>query len=420
MAGSEARANELAVDGERLWRSLMEMAKNGATAKGGVCRLTLSDTDRAGRDLFVRWAEAAGCTVTIDRIGNIFARRPGREDSLAPVLVGSHLDSQPTGGKFDGAYGVLAALEVVRTLNDARVQTRRPIEIVSWTNEEGARFAPAMMGSGTFAGAFGLEETLAHTESGGTATVGDELARIGYAGAAPVGGRPLHAYFETHIEQGPILEAEGTTIGVVTGIQGIRWFDCRLEGTDAHAGPTPMEARKDALLGAARLVEGVNALARAHAPDGRGTVGAFRVRPGSRNVVPGTVELSVDLRHPHADALATMAEELRARFAAVCAETGLEGALDEIWYSPPTPFDRACIDTVRRAAESIGASFRDITSGAGHDAKYMADICPAAMVFIPCRDGISHNEIEHTEPEHTAAGCEVLLRAVVEKAEEPA
>jgi N-carbamoyl-L-amino-acid hydrolase len=415
---SEARANELAVDGERLWGSLMEMARHGATAKGGVCRLTLGDADRAGRDLFVSWAEAAGCTVSVDAIGNIFARRPGREQSLAPVLVGSHLDSQPTGGKFDGAYGVLAALEVVRTLNDARLETLRPIEVVSWTNEEGSRFAPAMMGSGVFSGAFALEKILAHTESGGAATVGGELARIGYAGTMPVGGRPLHAYFEAHIEQGPILEAEGTTIGVVTGIQGIRWFDCRLTGMEAHAGPTPMDARKDALLGAARMVERVNALARAHAPDGRGTVGEFRVHPGSRNVVPGTVELSVDLRHPDADALAAMAEKLTAAFEAVRAETGLDGALDEIWYSPPTPFDRACVDAVRRAAESKGVSFREITSGAGHDAKYMADICPAAMVFIPCRDGISHNEVEHAEPEHIAVGCDVLLRAVVEKAEE--
>jgi N-carbamoyl-L-amino-acid hydrolase len=415
---SEARANELAVDGERLWGSLMEMARHGATAKGGVCRLTLGDADRAGRDLFVSWAEAAGCTVSVDGIGNIFARRPGREDSLAPVLVGSHLDSQPTGGKFDGAYGVLAALEVVRTLNDARLETLRPIEVVSWTNEEGSRFAPAMMGSGVFSGAFALEKILAHTESGGAATVGGELARIGYAGTMPVGGRPLHAYFEAHIEQGPILEAEGTTIGVVTGIQGIRWFDCRLTGMEAHAGPTPMDARKDALLGAARMVERVNALARAHAPDGRGTVGEFRVHPGSRNVVPGTVELSVDLRHPDADALAAMAEKLTAAFEAVRAETGLDGALDEIWYSPPTPFDRACIDAVRRAAESKGVSFREITSGAGHDAKYMADICPAAMVFIPCRDGISHNEVEHAEPEHIAVGCDVLLRAVVEMAQQ--
>ena len=413
------RANELKVDGTRLWASLMDMARIGATAKGGVCRLALTEVDRAGRDTFVRWAEAAGCAVTVDAIGNIFARRAGRDEALAPVLVGSHLDSQPTGGKFDGAYGVLAALEVVRTLNDARLETLRPIEAVSWTNEEGSRFAPAMMGSGAFAGALPLADMLARTDAEGSITVGAALASIGYDGAAPAAPRPVHAYFEAHIEQGPILEAAHTAIGVVTAIQGIRWFDCRIEGMEAHAGPTPMAARRDALLGAARLVERVRAIALDHAPDGRGTVGEFRVHPGSRNVIPGRVELSVDLRHPDAGALAAMAAALGEAVAAVLADSGLGGALEQIWYSPPTAFDAACVDAVRRAAAEVGAAHRDITSGAGHDAKYLADICPAAMVFIPCKGGISHNEIEDADPAHVAAGCEVLLRAVLEKAEEP-
>ncbi len=413
-------SNVLRVDAARLWQSLMDLAEIGATPKGGVCRLALTDEDRRGRDLFAAWAKAAGCTVTVDRIGNMFARRPGRDDSLSPVVSGSHLDSQPTGGKFDGAYGVLAALEAVRALNDAGVQTLRPIEIVSWTNEEGSRFAPAMMGSGVHAGALDLEMTLAETESGGGATVAQALEAIGYAGAAPVGGRAFHAYFEAHIEQGPILEADDKTIGVVTGIQGLRWFDCRIDGMEGHAGPTPMEARKDALLGAARMVEAVNQAARAQAPNGRGTVGEFRVHPGSRNVIPGRVELSVDLRHPDAAALAAMAADLHDSLAALLRDTGLDGSLEEIWYSPPTAFDPPCIDAVQRAADSLGISNRRIASGAGHDAKYMADTCPAAMVFIPCRDGISHNEIESATSEHVAAGADVLLRAIVEKAEEPA
>jgi N-carbamoyl-L-amino-acid hydrolase len=411
--------NQLAINPDRLWRSLMELAEIGATDKGGVCRLALSDVDRAGRDLFTQWAEGAGCTVTVDRLGNMFARRPGRDNSLAPVMSGSHLDSQPTGGKYDGAYGVLAALEAVRALNDAGVETLRPIEIVSWTNEEGSRFAPAMMGSGVFAGLLDLETTLAETEQNGIATVAGELDRIGYAGEADVGGRPIHAYFEAHIEQGPILEAEDTVIGVVTAIQGIRWFDCRIEGMDAHAGPTPMGARKDALLGASRLVDRINRIALDHAPDGRSTVGTFKIQPGSRNVIPSIVDLTIDMRHPDGDALAAMAAELQNAFDEVREEAGLGGSLEEIWYSPPTPFQADCVDAVRRAAGEIGESFRDITSGAGHDAKYMADICPAAMVFIPCKDGISHNEIESAEPDHIAAGCNVLLRAMVERSMDP-
>ena len=419
MTHAAAAGNALRCDGQRLWRSLMEVAAIGATPKGGVCRLALSEVDRAGRALFTSWAEAAGCRVSIDGIGNMFARRPGRDRSLAPVLVGSHLDSQPTGGKFDGAYGVLAAFELVRTLDDAGVETRRGIEIVNWTNEEGSRFPPAMMGSGVFAGALDLQDVLAQEESGGGETVAEALARIGVDGAAAIGGRAPHAYFEAHIEQGPILEAESMPIGVVTGIVGIRWLDCRVEGMEAHAGPTPMATRKDALLVAARLVERINAIALDHAPDGRATVGEFRISPGSRNVIPGAAHLGIDMRHPDAEALAAMATALAEAHARLCGEAGLTGALKEIWYSPPTAFDPSCVAAVRDAAAALGAGHRDITSGAGHDAKYMADICPAAMVFIPCRDGISHNEIESADPEHLAVGCDVLMLAVLEKAQEP-
>ena len=407
-----------AVRGDRLWRSLMEMAEIGATAKGGVRRLALSEEDRRGRDLFARRAREAGCAVRVDRIGNLFARRAGRDDSLAPVAAGSHLDSQPTGGRFDGAYGVLAALEAVRALNDAGARPLRPIEIVSWTNEEGARFPPAMMGSAVHAGGLALDEALAVREAGGGATVGEALEAIGYAGAAAVGGRPFHAWFEAHIEQGPVLEAADKTIGVVTGIQGINWFDCRIEGAEAHAGTTPMEARRDALAGAARLVAAVERIARERAPDGRGTVGEFRVHPNARNTVPGSATLGIDLRHPDAEALAAMADSLRDAFRDLRRDAGLKGGLEEIWRSPPVAFDPGCVDAVGRAAKALGLPAMRIASGAGHDAGSLARVCPAAMVFIPCRGGVSHNESESATPEHAAAGAAVLLHAILEKAGE--
>ena len=396
----------------------MEMAEIGATPAGGVRRLALTGEDRRARALFARWAEEAGCAVAADRIGNLFARRAGREDGLAPVVAGSHLDSQPAGGRFDGAYGVLAALEAARALNDAGIATRRPVEAVSWTNEEGARWPPAMMGSAVHAGALPLEDALATVEEGGATTVAEALAAIGAAGPAPPGGRPFHAYFEAHIEQGPILEAEGAVIGAVTGIQGIRWFDCVVEGMEGHAGTVPMGARRDALAGAARVVAAVECMARGRA-DGRGTVGALRVRPNARNTIPGRAELAIDLRHPDADSLAAMAGELRAAVAAARCETGLDMRLEEIWHAPPTAFDPGCIAAVERAAASLGLAARRIASGAGHDAGPLAAVCPTAMAFIPCRGGVSHNESEWASPEHAAAGAEVLLRAILEKAEEP-
>ena len=410
---------DLRIDGERLWQALMAMARIGATPAGGVKRLALTDEDRAGRALLIDWARAAGCAVSVDAIGNVFLRRPGRDNGLAPVLTGSHLDSQPSGGKFDGAYGVIAGLEVLRCLADAGVVTECAIELVCWTNEEGTRFSPAMMGSGVFAGKIPLVQALAEPDSARTTTLAAELERIGYAGAGAVGGRPIHAYFEAHIEQGPILEAAGKTIGVVQGIQGIRWFTAHIRGADAHAGTTPMTARRDALLAAARLIEAINRIALDHAPGGRGTVGRLVVSPNSPNVVPGSVALSVDLRHPDAIALASMAGEVEATFDGLIAAAGLDGSIEQTWYSPPTAFDPACIEAVRRGAEAIAASSMAITSGAGHDAKYLADICPAAMVFVPCKGGVSHNESEDARPEHLAAGCQVLLHAIMAKADEP-
>lgn len=403
----------LKVNGQRLWDSLMEMAQIGATAKGGVCRLALTDLDKQGRDLFVRWCSAAGCTIKIDRMGNVFARRAGRDDSLAPVITGSHADSQPTGGKFDGIYGVLGGLEVLRTLNDHGVQTDRPLEVAIWTNEEGSRFAPAMVASGVFAGVFTLEYGLSRADVDGK-TMGEELARIGYAGTEPVGGRPIHAAFELHIEQGPILEAEGKTIGVVHAAQGQRWYEVVYTGQESHAGPTPMPRRRDALLGAAKVIDRVNRIGHAHAPYACATVGMLQVHPNSRNVIPGRVFFTIDIRHPDDAVLAQMDAEVRAAVAECATEARVEVTkLEQIFYYAPVPFDQACVDSVRAAAQRFGYSHRDIVSGAGHDACYLAKVAPTAMVFVPCIGGISHNEIEDARPEWIEAGANVLLHAML-------
>jgi len=406
--------DNLAINGQRLWDSLMEMARIGATKKGGVCRLALTDLDRESRDLFVRWCESAGCSVSVDAVGNIFARRPGRRDDLPPVMTGSHLDSQPTGGKYDGAYGVLAGLEVLRTLNDGAVETEAPVEVVVWTNEEGSRFAPAMMGSGAFTGRFSLEDTYAAADMDGE-TFGAALEAIGYKGEG-CGDRPIGAYFEAHIEQGPILEEEEKTIGVVSGAQGQRWYEITLTGMEAHAGPTPMARRRDALVGAAEVVTAVNRIGHDFQPDACATVGMMQVRPNSRNVIPGEVFLTVDFRHPDDTRLAAMDAALREAVAAIVTDRKLDVAIEQILDFAAVAFDPGCVDAVRRGAERGGLHHRDIVSGAGHDAVYVAGIAPAGMIFVPCKDGISHNEIESATPEDLAAGCQVLLHAVLEKA----
>ncbi len=411
----QASTTNLAINRDRLWDSLMEMAKIGATAKGGCCRLALTDLDKEGRDLFVRWCEEAGCKITIDRMGNIFARRPGRDASLPPVVTGSHLDTQPTGGKFDGVYGVLAGLEVIRTLNDLGYETDAPIEVSVWTNEEGSRFAPAMTASGVFAGVFDEAYGHSRTDLDGK-TLGAELERIGYLGAEPCGGRPFGAFFETHIEQGPILEAEKRTIGIVTGAQGQRWYEATVTGAEAHAGTTPMKRRKDALLGAARLIAEVNRIALAHAPHAVGTVGLIKSSPNSRNTIPGQVFFTIDLRHPEDKVLSAMAAELRAAADEICGKSGLAYELKEIWYSPPIVFDRGCVEAVRQAAGAAGFRSMEIVSGAGHDACYISRVAPTGMIFVPCADGISHNEVEDATPDDLAAGCNVLLRAMLSRA----
>ncbi|MGJ7918614.1 Zn-dependent hydrolase [Massilia sp. LXY-6] len=407
--------NELRINGSRLWNSLMDLARIGATDKGGVKRLALTDLDRQGRDLVVQWAKEAGLSVTVDKIGNVFMRREGANPALPPIVTGSHIDTQPTGGKFDGNYGVLAGLEVVRTLNDLDIRTEAPIEVAFWTNEEGSRFVPVMMGSGVFCGAFSLETAYAARDVDGR-SVGEELERIGYQGTQTPGDHPIGAYFETHIEQGPVLEDADKVIGVVPAVMGLSWYDCTVEGMEAHAGPTPMHLRRDALQVATRIMQETVAIANRYPPYGRGTVGMVQVFPNSRNVIPGRVKFSIDLRNVNDELLDTMHEEMTAFVERTRAASGLAIQLERVSYYPPCPFHPDCVGAVRTAAAKLGYSTMDVVSGAGHDAIYVARLAPAGMIFVPCKDGISHNEIEDAQPGHLEAGCNVLLHAMLERA----
>jgi len=407
---------DLRINGDRLWASLMELAQIGATAKGGVKRLALSDLDKQGRDLVVSWGKQAGMTVTVDKIGNVFMRRAGRNAALPPVMSGSHIDTQPTGGKFDGNYGVLAALEVVRTLNDHQIQTEAPIEVAFWTNEEGSRFVPVMMGSGVFCGAFTLDHAYAAKDIDGK-TVADELARIGYLGTEEPGQHPMGAYFEAHIEQGPVLEDADKVIGVVPGVLGLSWYDCVVTGMEAHAGPTPMGLRKDALQVATHIMQEVVNIGNRYPPYGRGTVGMVQVFPNSRNVIPGEVKFSIDLRNVSSALLDTMHNEILAFVDSSSQSSGLKISIERVSYFPPCPFHPECVDAVRKATAELGYSTMDVVSGAGHDAIYAARLAPAGMIFVPCKDGISHNEIEDAKSEHLSAGCNVLLHAMLERAQ---
>ena len=425
--GSQHEENgQPAVNQDRLWDSLMELARIGATPKGGVRRLTLTELDRQGRDLVCGWLREAGCEIRVDRIGNVYGIRPGRlgngfdasgqpasDPALRPVAVGSHVDTQPSGGKFDGNYGVLAGVEVIRALNDAGVQTERPVAVAIWTNEEGTRFTPVMMGSGVYCAAFTLDHCLAQVDREGI-SVAQALDEIGYAGSdAPP---RFSAYFEPHIEQGPVLEDAGATIGIVEGALGQRWFDIVVTGQDAHAGPTPIELRRDALLAASRLVIEVRRIA-AESPDyARGTVGQMFVHPNSRNVIPGRVEFSVDFRNARDETLLSMVEQLRLAASRVEAEDGVQISVEEVVHFPPCAFEPTLVAGIEADAASLGYKAMRLASGAGHDAVYVARTCPTAMIFVPCEDGISHNEIENATPEDLAAGCAVLLRSVVRAA----
>ncbi len=403
------------VNGERIWQSLMEMAKNGATAKGGVCRLALSDEDKAARDLFVQWCKEAGCEVIVDRMGNLFGHRRGEDESLPPVVMGSHIDSQPTGGKFDGIFGVMAGLEVIRALNDAGVKTKAPLEVAAWTDEEGSRFPPCMVSSGVFAGEFTLEYGLSRKDLNGI-TLGEALDRIGYAGSVPCGARKLGTYFEAHIEQGPILDEEGIQIGVVQGVQAMRWYELHLQGQDAHSGTTPMDRRHDALGSAAEIVLELEGFAKKFGPEARATVGLITFERPSRNVVVGNLMMTIDLRHEKDEVLAEMDAELQKIVSAAAERRGVKPMLDPIWICPAVRFNQECIDLVRQSAESEGYSHIDIVSGAGHDASYIAQVAPTSMIFIPCDKGLSHNELENTSPESVRMGAQVLLDAALARA----
>jgi beta-ureidopropionase / N-carbamoyl-L-amino-acid hydrolase len=406
-------AGNLRIDADRLWASIMETAAIGATEKGGIKRLTLTDLDREVRNWFVARCKDAGCTVSIDTLGNISARRPGRDNNLPPIAMGSHLDTQPTGGKFDGVIGVLSGLEVLRSLNDAGVETNAPLEVINWTNEEGSRFAPAMLASGVFAGVFTPDYAYEREDREGK-RFGDELIRIGYKGDEPCGARKLGAFFELHIEQGPILEAEERTIGIVTGVQGMRWYEVTVTGMDCHAGSTPMHLRKDALVATARMIAAVQSVGLAHAPDAVATVGLIEARPNSRNVIPGEVLFTIDLRHPQDAVVAAMETDLRRALDETVVGSEITFTFDRIWDSPAVHFDEACVSSVAAASEALGYSSRRITSGAGHDAAYIARVAPTTMIFVPCEKGISHNELEKAEPADVAAGANVLLAAVLD------
>ena len=404
------------IDGERLWSSLMEMAEIGETPRGGCNRQALTDEDKQGRDLFISWCEAAGCAVTIDTMGNIFARRAGADDSLPPVIAGSHLDTQPTGGKFDGVYGVLAGLEVVRTLNDHGVATRHPLEVVSWTNEEGARFPPAMLGSGVWAGAFDPEYGHNRADKEGK-TVKEELQRIDYLGPAPCRAKPLKAAFEVHIEQGPILEQEGLRIGIVNGVQAIGWYDLVIGGVPCHAGTTPMEARRDPFMALHGILDKLYRLADDFKPWARITFGDIRAEPGARNTVPERVVTAVDLRHPDRRQVGNMERIMREIVSSECARYRLSWDVKQEFDSPATRFDEDCINAVRNATATLGYAGKEMVSGAGHDSVYVSRIAPTSMIFIPCEGGLSHNEAENARREDVEAGCNVLLHAMLEMAD---
>jgi beta-ureidopropionase / N-carbamoyl-L-amino-acid hydrolase len=402
----------LTINPQRLWDAIMETAKFGATPKGGIKRLTVSDEDKRVRDWFKAACEQLGCAVKIDSCGNMFATRPGKRSDLVPIAMGSHLDTQPTGGKFDGVLGVLGALEAMRTLVDMGYETNAPIMIVNWTNEEGSRFAPAMLCSGVYAGVFTPDFAYTREDRQG-AKFGDELKRIGYLGAEPVGTVKFQAMFELHIEQGPILEAEKKTIGVVTGVQGMRWYEVTLKGQESHTGATPMGLRRNALLGAARMIEAIHQVGMGHLP-GVASVGLIENRPNSRNVVPGEVFFTVDLRHPDESVLDKMEEDYGRALPKIAADLKLDLEEKRIWKSPAVKFAPDLIACVRHGAEQAGHEMREMASGAGHDAAYIARVAPTTMIFVPCAGGISHNEEESTSFEECGAGSQVLLNAVLE------
>ncbi|MGJ8534821.1 MAG: Zn-dependent hydrolase [Alphaproteobacteria bacterium] len=411
-----APSDNLKINGDRLWDMLMEMAKIGPGIAGGNNRQTVTDEDGEGRILFHKWCIEAGLTMGLDQMGNMFMRREGTDPDALPVYVGSHLDTQPTGGKYDGVLGVLAGLEIVHTLNELGMKTKHPIVVANWTNEEGTRFAPAMLASGVFAGMHTQDWAYERTDAEGK-NFGAELKRIGWRGEEEVGARKMHAFFELHIEQGPILEVEGKDIGVVTHGQGLSWTQVTITGKESHTGSTPMPMRKNAGLGMAKVLQLVDEIAWSHKPDAVGAAGHIDVYPNSRNVIPGKVVFTVDLRSPQLAVIEDMEARLKDGAQKICDEMGLEIAFEKVGGFDPVAFDEACVTAVRSAAERLGYSHRNLISGAGHDACWINRVAPTAMIMCPCVDGLSHNEAEEISPEWAKAGADVLFHAVVETAE---
>jgi N-carbamoyl-L-amino-acid hydrolase len=411
-----APGENLKINADRLWDSIMEMAKIGPGVAGGNNRQTVTDEDAEGRALFQKWCEAAGMTMGLDEMGNMFMHKEGTDPDALPVYVGSHLDTQPTGGKYDGVLGVLGGLEVIRTMNDLEIKTRHPIVVTNWTNEEGTRFAPAMLASGVFAGRHELDWAYDRTDAKGK-TFGDELQRIGWKGEEKVGDRKMHAFFELHIEQGPILEAEGKQVGVVTHGQGLRWIECTITGKESHTGSTPMNMRKNAGRGLALVTELVHEIAMKNQPNAVGAIGQVDVYPNSRNIIPGRIVCTVDMRTPDLDKLNGMVAELMERAPQLCAEIEVGFEAEIVGQFDPPAFDEGCVKAVRDAAERLGYSHMDIVSGAGHDACWINDVAPTAMIMCPCVDGLSHNEAEEISKDWAAAGTDVLMHAVLETAE---
>ena len=409
-------SRNLTIDADRLWDGLMEMAKIGPGVAGGNNRQTLTDEDGVGRSLFKQWCIDSGCSVGVDEMGSMFARREGADPDALPVYVGSHLDTQPTGGKYDGVLGVLGALEIVRTLNDFGIRTKHPIVVTNWTNEEGTRFAPAMLASGVFAGVHDLDWAYDRTDAEGK-RFKDELERIGWMGEEKVGAREMHAFFELHIEQGPILEHEMKDIGVVTHGQGLSWTQVTVSGRDSHTGSTPMPMRRNAGLGMARILQLVDEIAWSHKPNAVGAAGHIEVHPNSRNVIPGKAVFTVDFRSPELDVIRDMEKRLHAEARDICSELGLSVEFEKVGGFDPVEFDSGCVSAIRNAAERLGYSHRDLISGAGHDACWINRVAPAAMVMCPCVDGLSHNEAEEISKEWAEAGANVLFHAVLETAE---
>ena len=411
-----AHGKNLRIDPDRLWDSLMEMAEIGPGVAGGNNRQTLTDEDAAGRALFQKWCDAAGLSMGVDTMGNMFAMRPGEDADALPVYMGSHLDTQPTGGKYDGVLGVLGGLEAIRTLNDLNVKTKHPIVLVNWTNEEGTRFAPAMLASGVFAGVHDQDWAYDRVDADGK-RFGDELKRIGWVGDETVGARKMHAMFELHIEQGPILEAEGKDIGVVTHGQGLRWIECTVTGKESHTGSTPMAMRRNAGRGLALITELVHEIAMANQPNAVGAIGHVDIYPNSRNIIPGKAVFTVDMRTHLLDKLTAMVAELMERAPKICDDIGVEFSCEIVGQFDPPAFDADCVAAVRNAAADLGYSHMDIVSGAGHDACWINDVAPTAMIMCPCVDGLSHNEAEDISKEWAQAGTDVLLHAVLATAE---